>query len=886
MPRDLTVVLALLAALAAAPMDAQCTGCGGASFGPGARAFPSSVFYGLTVSADFNRDGIPDVAILSLGDNSGHVSILLGDGSGGFSPAVDYSTLPAISPQSIAIGDFDSDGKLDLIVAGYPYPIPPSYPAAILRGVGDGTFLPGEPLSFPLSLGYVSAGDFNGDGKLDLVAVNGGFATILFGDGNGGFPSSILLPSGGFGGPAVVGDVNGDGISDFVIPNSAGTVAVGLGTKTGPFAPPRLFPAGDDPQRLALVQLTSLPRLDIVVRSRDGLEVLLGTGTGTFASPVHYAVPGDNIYQAPLLIGDFDGDGKADVLTTSGIPYTHYFFRGNGAGALLGPTSVESTAFPSIVKDFDGDGLSDIGYSIGGFLVRKNRGGPLSMFPTTLRTPGTSTILVGDFNEDGREDIVTAGGDVLYFAATPTGFAAPVSLRECCGPLAAVADFNGDGHLDIVTVKYFETLIYQGDGQGGFSIVNFNLPTIPVPVGIAVGDFNGDKIPDLVVLNADGSLYVLLGVGDGTFSAPVITPGIPNSIAIAIADFNKDGKLDAAVLTLSSVATFLGDGKGGFGSSQMVAALQNPGSITAGDFDNDGNPDIAITAFAGFNNGYAQVFWGDGKGNFSAGSAFSVGSQPGGIASADFNQDGLPDLVIVGGSPSPGTDGSTGFWMNDGQRGFAPSSSFEVSDHPVAIADLNADGLPDVVVAFQNFVTILYNTNCKARNLVELQEPGACSVAGAPFVPQPQLGVFDDGGNRVECDSGVVTASLAAGPSGATLGGTKTATAVSGLATFTNLSVSKAGTGYQIDFTHPVAGKSRSLKFTAGLAVSISGPSQSCQGAPAVFSAGAVYDSYTWQVDGVTQLSFGKTLTLTGLSAGPHTIALTVTKDRCSVSNS
>ena len=207
--------------------------------------------------ADFNGDGKPDLAVANQGNYpypNSSVSILLGQGGGTFLPAVSYAA--GNNPQSVAVGDFNGDGKQDLAVANYY-----SANVSVLLGKGDGTFLPAVSYLAGYGPRSVAAGDFNGDGKQDLaVAVagdsyNGGGqgVSVLLGKGDGTFQTAQTFPTGTYPISVAVGDFNGDGILDLAVANEdSDNVSVLLGKGDGTFLPAQTFPAGVNPSSVAV----------------------------------------------------------------------------------------------------------------------------------------------------------------------------------------------------------------------------------------------------------------------------------------------------------------------------------------------------------------------------------------------------------------------------------------------------------------------------------------------------------------------------------------------------------------------------------------------------------------------------------------------------------
>jgi hypothetical protein len=218
----------------------------------------SPVPVGLTpesvAEGDFNGDGKLDLAIVNAASNT--VTVLLGNGTGGFTAAPGSPFPVGTGPQFVVVGDFNEDGKPDLAIANAG-----SDNVTVLLGNGTGGFTaaPGSPLAAGSNPHSVAVGDFNGDGKLDLTIANAGSnnVTVLLGNGTGGFtvaPGSPF-PVGSTPESMAVGDFNGDGKPDLAIANSFGNnVTVLLGNGAGGFtaAPGSPFPAGAVPSSLAV----------------------------------------------------------------------------------------------------------------------------------------------------------------------------------------------------------------------------------------------------------------------------------------------------------------------------------------------------------------------------------------------------------------------------------------------------------------------------------------------------------------------------------------------------------------------------------------------------------------------------------------------------------
>jgi hypothetical protein len=259
-------------------------GNGHGSLFPSSAAFASSPGDGMTAveAADFNADGNLDLALIN---SLGYASFAaLGYGKGAFSSAGDFFTPVNGSAASVAVGDFNGDGKLDAAVAmGILFTKNPYSALAVSLGNGDGTFIQagGSPMSVGQSLSAIVAGDFNGDGKLDLAVTDssGNAVLVLLGNGDGSFQSPITIPVGNGPVAIVAGDFNNDGKLDLAVANSGdNTVTLLLGDGDGTFLPASGSPyaVGKSPSSIAAADFNGDGKLDLAVgNGLDGTVSIL-----------------------------------------------------------------------------------------------------------------------------------------------------------------------------------------------------------------------------------------------------------------------------------------------------------------------------------------------------------------------------------------------------------------------------------------------------------------------------------------------------------------------------------------------------------------------------------------------------------------------------------
>jgi uncharacterized protein (UPF0548 family) len=383
-------------------------GCPTPSFDPpnwfdlGAAAhLPNSVAVG-----DFDGDAKLDLAVANWGRNPadtpdfrGSVSVLLGNGDGTFQAAANYSA--GSWPMSIAVGDFNRDGKPDLAAANTEPATPSGYGEArgsvsVLLGNGDGTFQPAVNYSVGTNPVSVAVSDVNGDDKPDLIVAASGSnpnffdssVSVLLGNGDGTFQPAVNYSTGPHTTSLAVGDFNGDGKPDLAVANygsharnyTDASVSVLLGNGDGTFQRAVNYSGGSLPLSVAVGDFNGDGKPDLAVgnygwlKSDYGISVLLGNGDGTFQAAVGFPFDptGATIYEPDsIAVGDFNGDGKLDLAVADGS-------HSNPAPGVL-----------VLLGNGDGTFQTAVNFDAG---------------------PGSTSVALGDFNGDGAPDLAVANG--------------------------------------------------------------------------------------------------------------------------------------------------------------------------------------------------------------------------------------------------------------------------------------------------------------------------------------------------------------------------------------------------------------------------------------------------------------------------------------------
>jgi hypothetical protein len=512
------------------------------------------------VVADFDGDGMLDLATANSTDNS--VSVLLGNGDGTFQAKMDFPT--GTNPRGIVAGLFNADANLDLAVANDM-----DSSISILLGNGDGTFQ--AKMDFPGGMGTFALvpGHFNADANLDLATANrlANTVSILLGNGDGTLQARMDFLTNTEPLTIVAGDFNGDSKLDVATGDGSGNVAsVLLGNGDGTLGAKTDFPTGNRPRSLIAVDFSLDGKLDLATanQSSNNASVLLGNGDGTFAAKMDLGTDTEPI----AVIGvDLDNDGSPDLTTANRGAYYCYFYcyffpslsvrLGNGDGtfgALLSiPFGYGFVRVPEFAAsgDFNGDGKTDLA------LAKVNNNTVTVLLQAPMLSLSTGYLSFGSFLPVG---VPTAPMDVTL---TSTGsFPAMLGMAAVAGPDAADFSITGDSCSGV-------TLMISADCT---TSITFTPSSV------------GNKSATLTFPNdAAGNPHVVPLSGGGALNMPVasVTPGmlafgsvpVGTTSSTLIVDLQNTGAVQMNISAITISGTNASDFQLGIGSCPVGGAV-------------------------------------------------------------------------------------------------------------------------------------------------------------------------------------------------------------------------------------------------------------------------------------------------------------------------
>ncbi len=767
-------------------------GNGDGTFQP-ARTTPLGVFGPFSlVAGDFNGDGRLDLAFTDAEHNT--VEILLGNGDGTFQPA---ETVAAGIDGPLVAGDFNGDGRLDLAVAN-EY----SNDVSVLLGNGDGTFQPQLTYAVGgLDPQAVVAGDFNGDGKLDLAVmgrtdpVGGGAVAVVLGNGDGTFQPATRLGYLELPYALVAGDFNGDGRLDLAVAGSADEVLAFLGNGDGTFQPGVESALGTGYGYLVAGDFTGDGRDDLAMslaaESGAGVSVLLSNGDGTFQSQVTYAVGDVNVLPS-FVAGDFNG--RLDLAIANDDANTVSMLLGEGDGTFADPGPFVTTPHATpLVADVNGDGTDDVLVVDGSGDILYRQGIPgqpgtfeppvtvnpnnpsrdIAWMPNTAHGPVLASV---DVRDNAISFYAYRNGVFVQVGSLATGrLPAQIIAANLSGNGGApgagqgpdlVVRNAGDGTLSV----YFESQFTRGfigpvDPQ---VLATGFLPAVTLPAGIGVSDVQaidttGSGALDLVVTNKlTGQVSVMYNLGNGTFASPVpyragtglseIDPGSTPEVTsreatagVAAAPLMPGSPTSLVTINPGSktMDVLAGLGGGRFANPVTIQTASPAQVVRMGDFTGNGIDDLAVLTA-----NELSIYLGDGKGGFLLPpTTYKVPAETDGLTVADVNGDGKLDLLVGD------AYGDVLVLLGKGDGTFAPYREANQAIE-LAVAALAGTGSKDIIYADQGLdrVVVDYgagNSSVLANQSTGLLDPGAVKLADLNGDGIPDLIVANSGSNNV-----------------------------------------------------------------------------------------------------------------------------------------
>ena len=730
------------------------------------------------ILADFNGDGVPDLAVANF--SSSTVNVFLGGQFSGLGISMTHNgplTAGQIKTYSITVTNPAlATTSSTVTVTDTP---PFGLSATAMTGTGWNCILAARTctnansLSFgasfsPISLTVTAAATLSPSTVTNTAYVTYGTVTNSVGD-----PTLIVSPTttsvSASPDPAVLGQAV---TLTATVSSGAGTVlfladgnGLGVATLSGNLANLNtgLIPAGVHKITAtylgdAMHGASTSPAFSLAVRASPASSLIAGAKLTTGTGPM------------TVLVGDLNGDGKADLITANGTANNVSVFFGNGDGTFRSKADYAVGLQPAgaAIADFNGDGKPDIAVSnenSNGISVLLNKGDGTFAVGATLTMSGPQSVIAADLNGDGKLDLAAIGynsrASIFFGVGDGTFQPGPVTINACCSSGFVAGDFNGDGKTDLVVGSYVD--LNNGDGSFGFS------SAAGEDYGYASGDLNGDGKADLVGADKAG-IYIFLGNGDGTFQPPVTYTTDSAPASVTLADTNGDGKLDVIVANGSSntISVFLGNGDGSFRPAVSYNVGTNPQSVVAGDFNGDGRTDLAV-ANSGDNTitillgakyvpspapatvtysitgngkqdlsvyypglgGYQYSLLSAGNGTYTSVPTAGIGAFDT-VLQADFNGDAKSDMLFYS-----TTTGAFKIGLGDGTGHFTyTSSNISPGYNVIARGDFNHDGKTDLLLYRQSDGAAyvgLSNGDGTFNFLSQTFSPGFTTVAVADY---------------------------------------------------------------------------------------------------------------------------------------------------------
>jgi len=532
---------------------------------------------------------------------------------------------------------------------------------------------------------------------------------------------------------------------------SAGPLAFLEGLFEGPWRgfDTGTFGRGFGPKSFAVGNLDGDGDLDILVGDSffgsPGISVLKNNGDQTFAAPVYYSLPQSQTV-GEVALSDFDLDGDLDAFATIRGDFDQLLkimvWRNNGDGTFAAPIEFPTGQGPAgiVIADFTGDGKPDVitaNYGGSSISILRHNGliGAAAGFlpPVSFNaTNHAEKIAAADVNGDGILDVVVGetvdigpAATLAVMINTGTGdFAAPVIYDAAPDGRfgstgVALADLDNDGDVDLIGGGLYSTgsldngavTIRRNNGNGTFGaaeIILFTNPNfVPMPKEITTGFINGDGFADIIAAVPSGraieGFVAVTSNGSGGFNTPIYYEASQQTFDVAIVDLDNDGDGDVITVANSSAAVTVHEnpGNGSFPVLPRYEVASLSDAVESADIDNDGDIDIVVNGEVDIASidPVVKILKNNGNGTFAPAIDYTPTRNFADMKLRDINGDGFVDLIFAPDANYPPYHFGTA--LNLGNGTFAPTvvtDVFSCGDGSIDAADLDGDGDLDIVL--------------------------------------------------------------------------------------------------------------------------------------------------------------------------------------------
>jgi protocatechuate 3,4-dioxygenase beta subunit len=665
---------------------------------------------------DFNMDGIPDIVVANWADHT--LSVLLGNGDGTFQAQTKYPvgdgplSSPVSGTLSLAVADVNQDGKPDIVVG-----MDSNSYISVLLGNGDGTFQAQKQSPLPDGASSLAIADFNGDGKPDIAVGISGNTTldILLGNGDGTFQAGESYVLDSYPDALAVGDFNGDGKPDLAISlGGNATVAAYVGNGDGTFQTPHIYQlSSGTPESIAVADTTLNGKQDIIVNTFGGsFNVLLGNGDGTFQPPAVFSSNGGD---SAIRLADFNGDGRPDIVVPASVLLNALTSQATTSAVSV----VGGAATHTVNATYSGDSVYAPSTSNSESLARGiSTSLQLTGNATGIVTVGTSEQLTAALTPSTYNGASASG--TVTFSDNGTAIGAPVSISSSgqatlkTGALTAgghsfSAAYSGDSNFAAAqsgsvalwaTIPSSTTLSVSSNSVSPGTAILFTA-TVKDQNNAAISHgqvqfcnaastyCEGSSLLGTAELNATGTATLNLRLGVGTYSIDAIFMGT------AAGQPSKSTAQNVAVVgkTWSASALTLGGIPGNYTLTDTETGGGSTAPTGAVSFEDISNANATVATVV-LDNTTAQITLAESK--YSGAYSYS----PKSVAVADLNGDGIPDIIAANES-----NGTIDVFLGNGDGTFQAAKSFQTGPTSntiptaVVVGDFNGDGKLDVAVS-------------------------------------------------------------------------------------------------------------------------------------------------------------------------------------------